>query len=227
MLNDTHMIFQTIGRKYDNIILDLRGNTGGSARFAYYFLSFLLGDNDPDMRIGNLMFSTDSEDSEQFLTDYHQEVEDLVNNRPYQSFYEHATFGDPDIPFQKNTKDNITFEKMIVLVDEHTISAGEIVAATLKNTLGSKICILGKPCVGSFEAAGEEVLLPHDFTLDLPDSYMVFYSPKYKKLLTGHRLLPDITHENMDTIMDKALELLHDHTITYPSEPSYERTIQQ
>jgi len=114
---------------------------------------------------------------------------------------------------------------MVILVDEKTVSTAEIVAATLKNTLGSKVCILGKPCSGSFEASDESpVILLSSFKLFLPKSRSILYSKKLRKLLTGCRLLPDIRHENMDTIMDKALCILHD-PISFSEDPSYERTI--
>ena len=129
----------------------------------------------------------------------------------------------------KNKSEDITFKKMIILVNEKTFSSGEIAAATLKNTLGKKVCILGTPCSGSLEEGNNSPIpLPHDFKLHLSAENLIFYSKKFAKLLTGCRLLPDIRHEDMSTIKEKAVDILYNsvnyNSIDFPEKPSYERT---
>lgn len=219
-LNDIKSMTQKIGRKYDYLILDLRGNSGGSLPRMFHFLSLLVGNNDPDILAITASGKIPNPKNN------HLELENELNNATLLPFYEVPSPG-YEIPLKKNITEDITFKKMIILVNEKTVSAGEMTAATLKSTLGSKVCILGKPCAGSFEHDSLKItMLPHDFVLFLPLSGEIFYSPKYRKLLTGYRLLPDIRYDDMDTIIDKALQII-DMPKPCPEEPSYERTVQQ
>jgi hypothetical protein len=214
ILEDISTMTLILGRKYNHIIVNLLENNGGDVQIMYYFISFLLGNNDPDIYT---IFLNDTFGKHSHIS--YEQLETMINNTKLKPFYEYVRSA------KKNISEDITFKKMIVLVNGNTFSGGEIAAAALKSTLGSKVCILGEPCVGSFEISNDAVVsLPYDFKLFLPqNTTKVFYSRKLCKLLTGCRLLPDIVHENMSTIVDKALSLLHDSS-SFPENPSFERT---
>lgn len=144
-VEEINAITQIIGRNYQHIIIDLRGNGGGDLIVMYYFLSLFLGNNDPDI----YEIKIDAE----FCKDNQitpSELEQNISNIQLKSIYE-CHFNHKSIMPKKDEFENLTFEKMIVLIDDATFSGGEIAAAVLKNTLGSKVCILGKPGRGSFE----------------------------------------------------------------------------
>lgn len=214
LLSQLTKMADIIQRKYDYLILDLRGNNGGDIGIAYYFLSLFLGNNDPD--VYPITLNNNQKLSYENLNKY-------LSTKTLPPFYQYAAFDSVNVT--KNTTESITFKKMVVLVDEYTFSSGEIVAATLKNTLGEKVCILGKPCSGSLEDRNDfPIQLPYDFKLYLSGENMVFYSKKLKKLLTGCRLLPDIEYDDMSTIKEKALDILFNET-PCSANGSYERTV--
>lgn len=214
LINSLTKMTNILSRNYDYIMLDLRNNTGGDIGLEYYFLSLFLGNNDPDIYPVNLAH-------DQKLS--YENLNKQLSTKKLPPFYQYATSF--SVPVKKDTAETITFKKMVVLVNENTFSGGEIVAATLKNTLGSKVCILGTPCAGSFEDGNNlPINLPYDFKLHVSGGNMAFYSKKLAKLLTGCRLLPDITYDDMNTIKEKALDILYNGT-PCSEYPSYERTI--
>lgn len=215
---ELHAVKATIGRNYESIILDLTQNEGGHIFMLNYFLSLFLGNNDPDIcPINNL---NKINVVKQNLS--HVQLEQVLKKFLLPPFYEYMIFINSPVEIKKDAMENITFKKMIVLIDEATFSAGEYAAACLKNTLGSRVCVLGMPGRGSFEhGGGKHLKLSHNFVLCLPGEDSIFFSKKFQKLLTGQRLLPDIVHENKETIINKALEILHQE-ISWPETPSYE-----
>ena len=214
--NKLAQVTTVLSSNYDYIMLDLRGNNGGDLGLTYHFLSLFLGNNDPD--IYPLPVPNNQKLS-------YENLNNKLKGTTLPPFYQCTLFD--SVTLTKNS--DITFKKMVVLVDGKTFSSGEIVAATLKNTLGKKVCILGQPCVGSFEQENKTPMnLPHDFKLYLSGENTIFYSKKLATLLTGCRLLPDIRHEDMSTIKEKAVDILYNsvnyNSIDFPEKPSYERT---
>lgn len=209
-------VTKIIGKNYKHIIVDLRGNRGGNMSAMYYFLSLFLGNNDPDV----YPISIDAKFYKELQCPA-VKLEQAINDIPISPFYEFVTFDHKLVKIKKKVSENLLFEKMIVLVNDKTFSGGEIAAATLKNTFGSKVCILGKPGRGSFEQAGGQLTIPNKFLLNLPHEGIVFYSKKLHKLLTGQRLLPDILHENKETIVDTALDIFTG-AMSWSDVPSYE-----
>jgi hypothetical protein len=153
-----------LGKFHEEIILDLRDNTGGSQGAVYYFTSLFLGDDEPDIS----QIGIDSSLHIRKQTSRKQLECDIVENiESFPPYYDRMTFREyPDM--QKNTCESVIFNKMIILINGNTMSSGEIAAAVLKSTLGARVCVLGSPARGSFEEARKKVELPHQFMLYLP-----------------------------------------------------------
>ena len=97
-------------------MLDLRGNNGGDLGLTYHFLSLFLGNNDPD--IYPLPVPNNQKLS-------YEDLNNKLKSTTLPPFYQCTLFD--SVTLTKNSSEDITFKKMVVLVDGKTFSSGEIV----------------------------------------------------------------------------------------------------
>jgi hypothetical protein len=211
--------------KYDDIILDLRDNSGGRFSNIYHLLSRILGNNNPDIYpIYAELGSNQTLDKNSSREDLEQGLKNLLPTLPPFWDYLEQYIEQAGKRFKKEETPKIEFKKMIVLINSNTFSAAEHVAASLKNIFGKKVCLMGLPTIGSFETAGEDILLSKDFHLSMWGSpNFMFFSKKRQMLLNGMRLLPDIVHSDSDTIIPAAVRAL-DNSVDCNENAYYERS---
>lgn len=169
------------------VIVDLRGNQGGESSASGPVIHGLLnGDQD----FWN--FSRPYYDVYPYNKEESHSLEDMIGD--------HHFYTSPNVVYNE-VKEN---KLVLVLIDNHTSSAGEFTASALKS--GDKVLILGSNTRGlGSSQIGVFYKLPNtQIPLRLPSNFYV-HNPQEYRPETGYE--PDIYVDNLD--VDKLIEYLN------------------
>lgn len=198
-----------------NVIIDLRGNTGGTS-YGNYIANFFTNDTTlysyRKTRNNVAYYRALGQYNDSIVKEIIGSSRNLDSYKKYQNYFHNNSFIIDTIP-QKNTGNSrgiFKNKKLVVLVDRFTISAAETFIITLKNNCN--VVIIGQPSYGS---TGQPLIVPlpggghariiSSIPLFNDGSYFDFIKPD----IIIEPLIKDYLEGN-DRVLDKAFLFLRE-----------------